>query len=444
MIDWEQIGNALTTSSQLAPFSSRPSRGIFAPTLRHHDGVFWLVTTNVDDTRGHLIVTAEDPAGPWSDPVHTVGVTGIDPDLTWDADGTCYLTWAFGLTSGGIVQARVNPRTGELFDAPYQLWAGTGLAYPEGPHLYRVDGWWYLLIAEGGTERGHCISVARSRTITGPYEGAPTNPILSHRSTTALVQNTGHGDLVIGPDGRWAMVYLGARPRGVTPRFHVIGREVFLAGVSWVDGWPVVDETVYSPPQAATSFSDTFDADALHPRWVSAGRLPDSFVTPHPNGGLKLSAAHTGPADPPFLGVRVRDLEWTARAQMDAAAGTGRMVVRIDDAHWYALEVADDAIRAIARAGPLETVLASAPCPDRADIEVVISCIGERPGSANDGPDRIELAVSAGSHDQVLASLDGRYLSTEVAGGYTGRVVGVQPCEGSLRLARFSYEADSL
>src|SRR5213078_4493481 len=120
------------------------------------------------------------------------------------------------------------------------IWSGTGLQYPEAPHLYRIDGWWYLILAEGGTERGHAVSIARSRRPYGPFEPAPDNPILSHRSTDRPIQSTGHADLVSAPDGTWWMVVLGTRPRGYFPMFHVLGRETFLTAVRWADGWPVV------------------------------------------------------------------------------------------------------------------------------------------------------------------------------------------------------------
>ena len=107
-------------------------------------------------------------------------------------------------------------------------WSGSGLQFPEAPHLYERDGTWYLLIAEGGTQSGHCVSVARGPSPVGPWEGAPTNPILGHRSADSPIQNTGHGDLVEAPDGSWWMVLLGVRPRGVSPGFHVLGR-----GPSW-------------------------------------------------------------------------------------------------------------------------------------------------------------------------------------------------------------------
>ena len=135
---------------------------------------------------------------PWSDPIRLPGVRGIDPDLAWDDDGTCWCTTA------GVWQVRVDPHTGETFGAPHRIWSGTpGAHAPEAPHLYRTGDYWYLLIAEGGTERAHAVSVARGRTPTGPFEPLPDQPDPDARGTDQAIQNTGHGDLVQAPDGSW-------------------------------------------------------------------------------------------------------------------------------------------------------------------------------------------------------------------------------------------------
>jgi beta-xylosidase len=175
--------------------------GAWAPTIRHHEGTFYLVVTDALG-RGTLIFTAEKPEGPWSDGIVT-DIDGIDPDLAWTADGTCYMTFSGLILSGeemgkhlGIQQVRIDLATGKKLEEPRNMWKGTGLMFPEAPHLYEIDGTWYLMIAEGGTERGHGISIARSASPEGPFEGAPNNPILSARSTSRPVQNTGHGDLV--------------------------------------------------------------------------------------------------------------------------------------------------------------------------------------------------------------------------------------------------------
>ena len=238
---WEQAGNALERPSQLVlPESVPGSGGIFAPTLRHHDGRFYLVTSNFWGG-GTLLFTADRAQGPWSDPVVIGWQLHVDPDLAWDADGTCYLTAAGYLTVAGIEQARLDTSTGALLEEPRPLWSGT-LAYPEAPHLYEIGGTWYLMIAEGGTERGHCVSIARGPSPQGPFAPCPANPILTHRSTTDPVQNTGHGDLVQAPDGSWWLVFLGVRPKGGSPGYHVLGRETFIAPVTWEGGWPVVGE----------------------------------------------------------------------------------------------------------------------------------------------------------------------------------------------------------
>src|SRR5690606_29267786 len=190
-------------------------------------------------------------AGPWSEPVFVREAIGIDPDLAWDDDGTCYLTWHdldFVRGGKGIIQAPVDPMTGELLAPAYPVWQGSGMIAAEGPHLHRVGDWWYLMLAEGGTERGHSVTIARAPHPSGPYEACPHNPILTRRSTGHPVQNTGHADLVERSDGSWAAVYLGVRVQGSTPGFHVLGRETFLAGVEWIDGWPQFDVGHFDVP----------------------------------------------------------------------------------------------------------------------------------------------------------------------------------------------------
>ncbi|WP_194903918.1 glycoside hydrolase family 43 protein [Catenulispora rubra] len=441
LLRWEQIGNVLDRDDQLVLPPRWDSGGIFAPTLRYHGGRFWMITTNVAEfRRGHLIVTAEDPAGPWSTPVYTTGAHGIDPDLTWDEDGACYLTWASSLSEHPISQARIDPASGALVSEPKPLWSGSGMAHPEGPHLYHRNSWWYLLLAEGGTERGHAVTVARSRSITGPFEGNPANPILTHRSSEHPVQNTGHADLVELPNGEWAAVHLGVRPRGTTPGFHVNGRESFLTAIRWEDDWPVFDEDHFEVPETDTAFDDDFTAAVLHPRWISPGIHPAQFVAPADGGGIALTAAET-PADARrLLGVRTRDVEWQASAVVDSA--DTRLVLRLDDAHWTGIEVRESSLVARVVIGGLDHVLAEAPRGTDGPVTLCIRAVEP----AQDprlpaGPDRIELGQWEDGDFKLLAQVDGRYFSTEVAGGFTGRVVGVESLAGVRVLRRFSYHA---
>lgn len=242
LVNWTQIGHCLTRKSQLDLAGVKASGGIFAPTLRWHEGRFYMITT---DTTGiqNFIVYADDPAGEWSEPV-LVKQGGIDPSLFWDDDGQCYFT-ANALwmpLERGLYLTKIDPDTGELGPEPTQwIWDGTGGKYPEAPHLYKKDGWYYLLIAEGGTEFGHMISMARSRSIEGPYESCPHNPLLSHRSTANPIQSTGHADFFEDTDGHWWTVFLGARHLGY-PLVHHLGRETYLAPVDWdSEGWPQIN-----------------------------------------------------------------------------------------------------------------------------------------------------------------------------------------------------------
>ncbi|MFD0591776.1 glycoside hydrolase family 43 protein [Catellatospora coxensis] len=170
LVHWAQLGNALDRPSQLVlPPGMPSSAGVYAPTLRHHDGRFWLITTNVAPGGGNMLFTATDPAGPWSDPVRLPDVGGIDPDLVWDEQGRCWCTVA------GIQQVRIDPDTGRTIGEPRRLWSGKpGAQAPEAPHLYRIGGFWYLMIAEGGTERGHAVSIARGPPPTGRSSPART------------------------------------------------------------------------------------------------------------------------------------------------------------------------------------------------------------------------------------------------------------------------------
>lgn len=446
LIDWELVGNALSRPAQLPASAGAKQSGIYAPTLRHHDGTFWLVTTDTSrPMRGQLIVHTDDPAGEWSDPVFVPGAIGIDPDLVWDSAGVCHLSWkSFHPELNGPVIAPLDLDTGELRGEPVLLWEGTGLAHTEGPHLYQVGEWWYLLVAEGGTERGHAVSVARSKQPTGPFEPGPVNPILTHRGTDHRVQNTGHGDFVQLADGSWAMVYLGVRPLGITPAFHVNGRETFLAGVEWVDGWPVVDEARYAVPARDHSFDDDFRTPALDPRWVSPGDFPDNFTLRHP-AGLALDGDAERPG-PRMLLTRTRDESWTADLTLDVSEGAARALIRIDDEHWYGVDLDRDGARAVLAIGPAVAQAGGCALPDphRATVRLRAHVPPSRNvWEAPAVPDLIELGLlrDDGSVER-FGSFDGRYLSTEVAGGFTGRLFGVEALSGRTVLASVTYRTE--
>ncbi|MGA5194285.1 glycoside hydrolase family 43 protein [Streptomyces exfoliatus] len=447
LVHWTQIGNALDRPSQLR-LDTSSSGGIYAPTLRRHDGRFWLIVTNVARGEGNLLFSATDPAGPWSDPVRLPGVPGIDPDLVWDEDGTCWCTVA------GVSQVRLDLATGETLGEPRKLWSGTGGAAPEAPHLYRIGEYWYLLIAEGGTERGHGVSIARGPTPAGPFEPGPANPILTHRSTDHPIQNTGHADLVQAPDGSWWMVLLGVRPRGGTPGWHVLGRETFLAPVDWVDGWPVVGKVSPELPAPAWPLRpcpvdpvrDDFDQAELRPCWVSLRERPERLCTTKERSGwLTLHAAGDSldADDAVFVGRRQQHLTCGVRTLVDASEGRGGLAVRLDERHHYEIEATAGAVKVFARIGPLRTEVASAPVP-AGPVVLGLDIAPQPPGDARTGPDLLSFGVEEPDGTfTVLATLDGRYLSTEVAGGFTGRVIGMYASVGTVRFDWFDYEPGS-
>lgn len=445
LVDWTQIGNALDRPSQLDLSRATPleSLGVFAPTLRHHDGRFWMITT-VFTPAGpdNLFVTAEDAAGPWSEPVR-VSIAGIDPDLAWADDGVC---WVHHSDGQRIQRCAIDTGTGEVLDGPEPTWSGTGSQFPEAPHVFQKDGTWYLLIAEGGTERGHGVSIARGPSPTGPWEGHPANPILTHRSTDRPIQNTGHADLVEATDGSWWMVLLGTRPRGGSPGWFVLGRETFLAPVRWADGWPQVDPvelTVAQRPPGPSDASpaahhDDFDAPVLDPRWVSVRRPHADVASLDARPGwltLRGSDATLDSWFPTFLGRRQQHERFRATTLVDRGSATeAGLCLRMDDRHHYEVGVTADRIVVRARIGPLCDVVAAVDRPP-GPVELIVET-----APARLVPDRVHLGyLDAAGAPQVLATLDGRYLSTEVAGGMTGRVVGPYAIGGDAAFDRFSY-----
>ena len=228
LVDWKQIGNALDRPSQLDLSRTRQwsSLGIYAPTIRHRDGRFWVITTNVGSEGAlTLLVTSDDAAGPWSDPV-PVEVPGIDPDIAWDGDGTCWVHFS-GL--GGIARCRIEPTTGRVLEGPDVTWSGTGLQYPEAPHLFERQGTWYLLIAEGGTERGHCVSWPRAFTARTVGVRAAT-PSSATGARTGRFRTPGTPTWSRQPTGPGGWFCSGCDPADVPPLSRPGSRDVPRSG----------------------------------------------------------------------------------------------------------------------------------------------------------------------------------------------------------------------
>lgn len=248
LVHWEQIGNVMDRESQLPLSHAGHSQGLFAPTIRYHEGTFYVICTNVS-YGGNYVVTAENPEGPWSEPHYLEGADGIDPSLFFDTDGKCYYIGTHPNPEGCrydgdwyIWVQELDLDSWKLVGEHKNVWNGAmrGVHWPEGPHLYKKGEYYYILHAEGGTGPEHAVSVCRSRDIWGPYENCFCNPILTHRHLGQAypVKYVGHADLVETPAGEWYMTMLAVRP---LEGYTTMGRETFLAKVTWENDWPVVN-----------------------------------------------------------------------------------------------------------------------------------------------------------------------------------------------------------
>ncbi len=439
LVHWRLIGHALTRESQLPLMGQAASKGIFAPTLRFNAGTFYLITTNIDGG-GNFYVTATNPAGPWSEPVWLKEpVFGMDPSLFFDDDGKVYYTRHGGGRNGGVYQAEIDLKTGQLAEAPKLVWPGTGGIWPEGPHLIKREGWYYLLISEGGTSWDHSLTMARSRSPWGPFEPHPDNPILTHRNLSfEPLQMVGHADLVQAANGRWWLLLLGTRPNsGATP----LGRETLLAPAAWdARGWLVVNEGQPLRPAMEVSglpsrqawprepARDEFSATALSLEWnflrSSAEGLWSLSERP---GWLRLKGTATtlnDKATPAFVGRRQTAPRQRAATLIDfaplAEAQEAGLVLRRDDEHHVRLRVTGFATRRV-------ELLSRIKGEDKllARLDLGAAAFGPVQLQLQATPDRYEFSVVSveGQPAQVLGSVPAAALS--LPNSFTGAYVGL-------------------
>jgi len=240
LVNWKLVSHVWNREKQLPGISQKTTRqqeGMFAATLRYHGGEFYVICEYLGMPDGIIgvIFKSTDPFNDkaWSDPV-TFQTGKIDPDLFWDDDGKVYVA------TQGIILQEVNLSTGQLSQPPISLWNGTGGVWPEGPHIYKKDGYYYLLIAEGGTATDHAITIARARKVTGPYTAYEHNPILTNRGTKEYFQTVGHGDLFQDVQGNWWGIALATRS-GPEYEVYPMGREAVLFPATWNKGeWPIL------------------------------------------------------------------------------------------------------------------------------------------------------------------------------------------------------------
>ncbi|HEX5057371.1 MAG TPA: glycoside hydrolase family 43 protein [Gammaproteobacteria bacterium] len=463
LVHWTQLGNIIERPSQLDCKGLGLSRGIFAPDISYHDGAFYLVTTCVD-CGGNFVMTARDPAGPWSDPVWLPEVGGIDTSLFFDDDGSAWIVNneepVGGSTYSGhraLWVQRFDPRKLATF-GPRKMIINGGWKpedkpiWIDGPHIFRHDGRLYLIAAEGGTSVNHSQVVFKADRVEGPWTPYPGNPILTQRhlggGRAFPVTSTGHADFVETPDGHWWATFLATRP--YRDNLYNTGRETFLMPVRWVDDWPVITAGLeqvpyvakrpHLPDQAAPAIPTTgnftvreeFDGP-LPAYWMQLRAPEDKWYDLKSQPGsirIKARADSIGAlAQPSYLGRRQQHAYATASTAMRYApksdgARAGLVAMQNDEYYYFfGIENADGAAQLVLRkrAGSKEPVdgkpVKSMAFPAASSIELRIEARGEK----------YDFRYRSSSGDWILfaANQDGAILSTEIAGGFVGATIGM-------------------
>ena len=355
LVNWQMIGHVINRPEQLDYSNISSTAGIYAPTIRYHNGTFYMITTFVAGKRdsvvtqkGNFIMTAENPAGPWSEPHWIENAPGIDPSLFFDDDGKVYYCgnrhdedekfraerdiW---IQEIDLETFTLKGPTTILDSRPYfeNDIIGGAVAF-EAPHLYKKDGKYYLLIAHGGTGMGHAESIWSSNSPLGPWEMNPDNPILTHRGyEESGINCTGHADIFETNDGEWWTVFLGVRSND--KKNNVMGRETFLSKVDWSGEWPVINpdgdtgRTAHTIPapgmlknkQRSFNFRDDFSNEKLKLDWTFIRNPKTVWWNLNANPGylqMKLRPEVIEDySQPDFLGIRVIDVKCEFTTLMD-------------------------------------------------------------------------------------------------------------------------------
>ena len=459
LVHWRHIGNVLDRPSELKFDGLSVSRGVFAPAIAFHDGLFYVLNTAVD-SGGNFLSSAHNPAGPWSPPVWLAELEGaIDPSLFFDDNGKTYVL-NNGPPQGEPLYAGHRAIWIQEFDlakrspvGPRKVLINGGVdlsskpVWIEGPHLYKRAGWYYLMCAEGGTSTQHSEVVLRGRSPWGPFEPFAGNPILTQRDLPAdranPIANAGHADLVEAPDGSWWAVFLASRLYG--PDHYNTGRETYLLPVLWQHGWPVIlghgrtiptvaaapklpDTSPGAPPTTGNfTWRDDFDSPTVGPEWlfVRMPREPWTDLRSRPGWLLiqPLRASLETLENPAFLARRQQHLAFDASTSMELPAEAGvaaGLAAFQNEKFWYFLGVRhtpDGPELFLEKKGGQDTaVIARMALKPRTAIRLRVSADGGRYSFYYD-EDRA-------GWKPLKENDDGSILSTDIAGGFVGAVVG--------------------
>ncbi len=441
LVNWKQIGHCISRKSQLNLMEGAPNAaGLYAPTIRYSNGVFYVICTNVthgDGGGGNFFVWTKDINGEWSNPIW-LDLPGIDPSLFFDDDGSVYYTGTHNI----IYLCKIDLKTGQILREPKEIWEGSGGNNPESPHIYKINGWYYLLIAEGGTELCHMVTIARSKNIEGPYESCPRNPILTNRSKASSIKAVGHADFVQDQNGNWWAVCLGIRPISY-PFRHNLGRETMLVPLTWdKDGWPIIGEDGFLADEIETSllptnpqyqeimkdkniiFKDYFQKPVLDLSWNFIYHPIDESWEIGPGGltlfgnGVSLSEAKALT----WIGRRQEHIECTASSLLcfrrDKNGDEAGLTIYMNNLHHYEM--------ALTRLDGQNCLIFRRQIGSLWKIENVIPYES----------DEIELELQAVQglyifrykHKGILTEIgrgEAQYLTTEVGGFFTGNYIGL-------------------
>lgn len=431
LVNWKNIGYCIDRKKQLPePIN------IFAPNIQFHNGTFYMITTNFGEGGGNFYVTATNPAGPWSDPIW-VDIRGIDPDLFFDDDGKTYIINSF------FMIYEIDLETGKILDEGQKIWYGDGGSALEGPHIYKKDGYYYLLAAEGGTAEGHHVTMARGLNLFGPYINNPANPVLAHENAAGQLNDLhgiGHADIIQAHDNSWWMVFhgyrlVGDRARGV---HHTLGRETCLVPVNWpTNGWPVANgngtvtlemhcPTLPLQQKIEEPIRMSFDGSKLGLSWTYV-RTPDlnNYSLTERKGYLRLkgSASTIGEStSPTFVGRRLQHVNFSATTLVDfnpKSENEEAGLTLVNNGTHFDISVkkgkSDRMVQVQLQFGTniyKSKIFALKPGPVRLRIE----------GDTN----HFKFLYAQGNDDfKEVDSVMTTFLSSETSGGYTGVFVGL-------------------
>lgn len=429
LVNWKQIGHVLTRKNQVMLEKINSSGGVFAPTIRYHEGRFYMVTTN-DTTHQNFYVYTDDIYGKWSDPIF-VDQDGIDPSLLFDEGHTYFISNGSDKDGkGGVFECEIDIATGRKLTPSVCIWQGSGGRYLESLHMYKINEEYYLMAAEGGTEYGHMVTYARAGSVWGPFENYPKNPVLTNRNKAPeILQGIGHGDLIQDTNGNWHILCLGFRQIHLWQPYHTLGREVFLVPVQFdEDGWftagsdgtadweyELSDDFIQEQKQLYTFENTDWDIDWAYLRHpvMENYELGDHGVVLH-GSSVTLDDVDT----PTFIGLRQKDFNMNLEVDLTLDTGeAGVTVYSCENEHYEtALRKTEKGFEAILRlsVGDVHHEQAVLPIAEgKARLIIHADSLSYQFFAETNG---IRTALGSGRS---------KYLSSEVSGGFTGVMLGL-------------------